>query len=91
MRAYVVSDHTLDSVLSALREGKERVYGERLVRMVLYGSRARGDVLEQMAKLYFRARTAGDPAILNPEQMSEVAARIQDYGQSKPSTTSEAG
>jgi uncharacterized protein len=38
-----VSDHTLDSVLSALREGMEQVYGERLVRMVLYGSRARGD------------------------------------------------
>ena len=36
-------DHTLDSVLSALREGMEQVYGERLVRMVLYGSRARGD------------------------------------------------
>jgi uncharacterized protein len=38
-----VRDHTLDSVLAALREGMEQVYGERLVRMVLYGSRARGD------------------------------------------------
>jgi uncharacterized protein len=38
-----VSDDKLDLILTALREGMEQVYGERLVRMVLYGSRARGD------------------------------------------------
>ena len=38
-----MSDHKLDRILTALRGRMERVYGERLVRMVLYGSRARGD------------------------------------------------
>ena len=38
-----MSDHKLDRILTALRGRMKRVYGERLVRMVLYGSRARGD------------------------------------------------
>jgi len=38
-----VSDNELDRTLTALRGRMERVYGDRLVRMVLYGSRARGD------------------------------------------------
>lgn len=47
---------------------------------------SRTELLEQMAELYFRARTAGEPVILSPEQMAEVAAKIHDYGQSKPTT-----
>jgi hypothetical protein len=38
-----------------------------------------------MAELYFRARTAGEPVILTAGEMAEVAAKIHDYGQSKPS------
>jgi L-fuculose-phosphate aldolase len=37
-----------------------------------------------MAELYYSARTAGEPIILTPKQMSEVAAKIHDYGQHKP-------
>jgi hypothetical protein len=39
-----------------------------------------------MAELYYRAKLAGEPVILSPEQMAEVAAKIHDYGQSKNST-----
>ena len=45
---------------------------------------SRTELLEQMSELYYRARTAGQPVLLTAEQMSEVAARIHDYGQSKP-------
>lgn len=38
-----MSDHKLEEILAALRGRMEEIYGERLVRMVLYGSRARGD------------------------------------------------
>lgn len=44
---------------------------------------SRTEVLEEMAELYYRARLAGEPAILGPEQLAEVAAKISDYGQSK--------
>jgi L-fuculose-phosphate aldolase len=44
---------------------------------------SRTEVLEEMAELYYRARLAGEPALLTPEQMAEVAAKIHDYGQSK--------
>ena len=46
---------------------------------------SRTEVLEEMAELYYRAKLAGEPVILTPEQMAEVAAKIHDYGQSKPS------
>lgn len=38
-----MSKRRLDSLLAALRSRLEEIYGERLVRMVLYGSQARGD------------------------------------------------
>lgn len=38
-----MGDRKLDLVLAALRRGLEEIYGDRLVRLVLYGSRARGD------------------------------------------------
>jgi hypothetical protein len=37
-----------------------------------------------MAEIYYRARTAGEPVILTADEMAEVAAKIHDYGQSKP-------
>jgi L-fuculose-phosphate aldolase len=43
------------------------------------------ELLEEMAELYYRARTAGEPVVLAPGQMSEVAAKIRTYGQYKPS------
>lgn len=47
---------------------------------------SRTELLEQMSGLYYRVRAAGEPVILSAEQMAEVAAKIHDYGQSKPST-----
>ncbi len=47
---------------------------------------SRTELLEEMAALYYRARLAGDPVLLSPAQISEVAARIHDYGQTKPPT-----
>ena len=46
---------------------------------------SRTELLEQMAELYYRARTAGEPVILTAEEVAEVTAKIHDYGQSKPS------
>ena len=51
---------------------------------------SRTELLEQMAELYYRARTAGEPVLLSAEQMAEVAAKIHDYGQSKPATARDA-
>jgi hypothetical protein len=39
-----------------------------------------------MAEVYYRARLAGEPVLLSPEQVEEVAAKITDYGQAKPAS-----
>lgn len=36
----------LDQILTELRDGLEALYGERLAKLVLYGSQARGDAEE---------------------------------------------
>jgi L-fuculose-phosphate aldolase len=46
---------------------------------------SRTELLEEMAEVYYRARLAGEPVLLTPEQIAEVSAKIHDYGQSKPS------
>ncbi len=48
---------------------------------------SRTELLEQMAELYYRSRTAGDPVILTPDQIAEVASKIHDYGQTKPTSS----
>jgi DeoR/GlpR family transcriptional regulator of sugar metabolism len=40
---------------------------------------------ERLAEIYYRAKLAGEPVLLTPEQMAELSAKIHDYGQSKPS------
>jgi L-fuculose-phosphate aldolase len=47
-------------------------------------AQSRTELLEEMAELYYRARTAGEPVLLTAEQMAEVASKIRDYGQYKP-------
>jgi L-fuculose-phosphate aldolase len=47
---------------------------------------SRTELLEEMAEIFYRARLAGEPVLLTPEQMAEVSAKIHDYGQSKPSS-----
>jgi L-fuculose-phosphate aldolase len=44
---------------------------------------SRTELLEQMAEIYYRARTAGEPVILTAAEVAEVVAKIHDYGQSK--------
>ncbi len=44
-------------------------------------------VLEEMAEIYYRTRIAGEPVLLSPEQVEEVAAKISGYGQTKPAST----
>jgi L-fuculose-phosphate aldolase len=41
------------------------------------------EILEEMAELYYRTRIAGEPIILNPDQIAETRAKIADYGQTK--------
>lgn len=41
------------------------------------------EVLEDMAELYYRTKLAGEPILLDDEQMSEVHAKIHSYGQTK--------
>ena len=64
-----------------------RNHGTIAVGSTIAEAFSRTELLEQMAELYYRARTAGEPVILSPEQMAEVAAKIHDYGQSKPATS----
>jgi len=43
-------------------------------------------VLEEMAEIYYRTRSVGEPILLSPEQVGEVAAKISGYGQTKPAS-----
>ena len=40
-------------------------------------------VLEEMAEVYYRARLAGEPVLLDGDQVAEVVAKISGYGQPK--------
>jgi L-fuculose-phosphate aldolase len=44
------------------------------------------EILEEMAELYYRTMTAGDPIILGPDRIAETRAKIAGYGQTKPAT-----
>ncbi len=44
---------------------------------------ARTEILEEMAELYYRARVAGEPVLLDPQQVREVAEKITGYGKAK--------
>ena len=48
-------------------------------------------VLEEMAEIYYRTRVVGEPVLLTPEQVEEVAAKISGYGQTKPAPTADEG
>ena len=45
------------------------------------GAFSRTVVLEEMAEVYYRARLAGEPVLLDSGQVAEVAAKISGYGQ----------
>lgn len=63
-----------------------RNHGTIAVGLTVGEAYSRTELLEQMAGLYYRVRAAGEPVILTAGQMAEVAAKIHDYGQSKPTT-----
>lgn len=48
-------------------------------------------VLEEMAEIYYRTRAVGEPVLLTPEQVGEVAAKISGYGQTKPTSSDNGG
>ena len=48
-------------------------------------------VLEEMAEIYYRTRVVGEPVLLTPEQVEEVAGKISGYGQTKPAPTADEG
>ena len=48
-------------------------------------------VLEEMAEIYYRTRSVGEPILLSPEQVGEVAAKISGYGQTKPASQDDRG
>lgn len=48
-------------------------------------------LLEEMAEIYYRTRIAGEPILLSPGQIEEVAAKISGYGQAKPASTDNGG
>ena len=43
-------------------------------------------VLEEMARIYYQARLAGEPILLTLEQVREVATKIAGYGRCKPAS-----
>ena len=61
-----------------------RNHGTICVGATVSEAYSRTELLEQMAEIYYRARAAGDPVVLSAAEMAEVAAKIHDYGQSKP-------
>ena len=61
-----------------------RNHGTIAVGATVSEAYSRTELLEQMAEIYYRARTAGEPTILTTDEMAEVTAKIHDYGQSKP-------
>ncbi len=61
-----------------------RNHGTIAVGATVSEAYSRTELLEQMAEIYYRARAAGEPIILTAGEMAEVAAKIHDYGQSKP-------
>jgi L-fuculose-phosphate aldolase len=48
-------------------------------------------ILEEMAQIYYQTRAAGEPILLSPEQVEEVATKIAGYGQTKPTSADNKG
>ena len=42
---------------------------------------SKAGILEEMARVYYQARLAGEPVLLTPEQVREVSDKISTYGQ----------
>jgi L-fuculose-phosphate aldolase len=42
---------------------------------------SKAGILEEMARVYYQARLAGEPVLLTPEQVREASDKIATYGQ----------
>jgi L-fuculose-phosphate aldolase len=47
---------------------------------------SRTEILEEMAEVYYRARLAGEPVLLTPEQINEASTKLSSYGRPRPSS-----
>ena len=79
-----LASNAAEALGSAHRACLLRNHGTICVGSTVSEAYSRTELLEQMAEVYYRARVAGEPVVLTAEEMAEVAAKIHDYGQSKP-------
>ena len=86
---------TLEKILKEVREAYKKVYGDKLVKVVLYGSYARGDYdnesdidiagivkdnrLETQSKLRIISKTASDLGLKNDIYISLNAIPYDEY------------
>ena len=62
-----------------------RNHGTIVVGKTASEAYSRTEILEEMAEVYYRARLAGEPVLLTPEQINEASTRLSSYGRPRPS------
>ncbi|CAN5181475.1 hypothetical protein BH24ACT19_BH24ACT19_06120 [soil metagenome] len=50
---------------------------------------SRTGILEEMARVYYQARLAGEPMLLTPEQVKQASDKMATYGQESPAPEAE--
>jgi L-fuculose-phosphate aldolase len=86
-----LADHAANALGESHNACLLRTHGTIAVGESAEKAFSRTVVLEEMAEVYYRARLAGEPILLTPEEVDEVAAKITTgYGQPK-SLPDEAG
>ncbi|MDQ3316146.1 MAG: class II aldolase/adducin family protein [Actinomycetota bacterium] len=76
-----LADHAAGALAESHNACLLRTHGTITVGESAEEAFTRTVVLEEMAGLYYRTRLAGEPVLLDPEQVAEVAAKISSYGQ----------
>ena len=79
-----LANHAADALGESHNACLLRTHGTIAVGESAEKAFSRTVVLEEMAEVYYRARLAGEPILLTPEEVNEVAAKITTgYGQPK--------
>ena len=79
-----LANHAADALGESHNACLLRTHGTIAVGESAEKAFSRTVVLEEMAEVYYRARLAGEPILLTPEEVDEVAAKITTgYGQPK--------
>jgi L-fuculose-phosphate aldolase len=79
-----LADHAANTLGESHNACLLRTHGTIAVGESAEKAFSRTVVLEEMAEVYYRARLAGEPILLTPEEVDEVAAKITTgYGQPK--------